>query len=353
MKYILIKGNYHIVRQSPDADSVKFRAANFNLWSQIDTDNRATFDRKLAEDAGIVTLRLQGIDALETHYAAPPLQAPADLFGKTSAAMSAPKATEYTQLIDFGRASTNVLLGLLGASAVKWGAFGKTAFVSEARMGTGVSAPLVKEKLGDRLPGYIVTGDVEMNGRPLAWVFVGETPLADGAAITNAALAEMLPNSVNYEMLALGQVYPYYFMSLAGVLRKTLDKAVTTARRNAARASKTAAPSLWRIDQTLSGVDVQSMGVLVNEKALYPYLFRRVVKLEFRQQMERYWLHLRNPASTPPPAAATTFDNFFADGNPYVYVTTDGDFLRLADVLTISGTTLKMSKSPHELVFLS
>jgi hypothetical protein len=142
-------------------------------------------------------------------------------------------------------------------------------------------------------------------------------------------------------------------MSLAGVLRKTLDKAVIQARRNAARAAKTPAPSIWRIDQTMSGVDVQSMSVLVKEKALYPYLFRRVVKLEFRQQMERYWLHLRNPSVTLPPAAATTFDSFFADGNPYVYVTTDSDFLRLADVLTISGTTLKMSKSPHELVFLS
>ncbi len=353
MKYILIKGTYHIVRQSPDADSVKFRAANFNLWAQIDTDNRATFDRKLAEDAGVVTLRLQGIDALETHYAAPPLQSPPDVLGKTSAAMSVPKPTEYSQLIDFGRASTNVLLGLLGASAVKWGAFGKTAFVSEARMGADASAPLVKEKLKDALPGYIVTNDVEMNGRPLAWVFTGETPLADGTAITNASLAEMLPNALNYKMLALGQVYPYYFMSLAGVLRKTLDKAVGQARRNAARASKNPAPSLWRIDQTMSGVDVRDLQTLVGEKALYPYLFRRVIKYDFRQKMEHYWSHLRSPDAPILPIAATAYDNFFADGNPYVYVTTDGDFLRLADVLTISGTTLKMSKSPHELVFLS
>jgi hypothetical protein len=353
MKYILIKGTYHIVRQSPDADSVKFRAANPAFWAQIDTDNRETFDRKLVEEAGVVTLRLQGIDALETHYSAPPLKAPTDVFGQTSAAMSVPKATEYSQLIDFGRSSTNMLLGMLGATEVKWGAFGKTAFVAEARMGVGASAPLVKDKLKDALPGYIVTGDVEMNGRPLAWVFAGETPLADGASITNAALAEMLPTCVNYRMLAQGQVYPYYFMSLAGVLRKSCDKAVANARRAAARKTKNPAPSLWRIDQTMSGVDVRDLNTLVSEKAIYPYLFRRLIKLDFRLQMERYWLHLRNPQAALPPAAAMALDGFLSDGNPYVYVTTDSDFLRLADVLTISGTTIKMTKSPHELVFLS
>jgi hypothetical protein len=352
MKYLLIKGTYHIVRQSPDADSVKFRAADFRLWSQIDTDNRAIFDRKLAEDGGVVTLRLQGIDALETHYSAPPLPVPADVLGKTGIGMSAPKPTEYSQLIDFGRHATNVLLGLLGASEVRWGAFGKTAFVAEARMGTSAGAPLVTEKFKDTLPGYIVTGDVELNGRPLAWVFAGETALADGAAITNAVLAELLSESLNYKMLALGMVYPYYFMSLAGILRKKLDAAVTQARKTAQRKLRTPPSSLWRIDQTLSGIDVQDMGTLVREKALYPYLFRRIIKLEYRQQMERYWLHLRNPQAAPP-AAAVTLDNFFADGNPYVYVTSDGDFLRLRDVLTISGTTLRMTKSPHELVFLS
>jgi hypothetical protein len=349
VKYLLIKGSYHIVKQSPDADSVKFRASNFNLWSQIDTDNRTVFDRKLAEDAGIITLRLQGIDALETHYGAPPLQPPADVVGKSSTAMTAPRPTEYTQIIEMGRHATNVLLGLIGATDVKWQAMGKSVFVSEARIGGAV----VREKAKDTLPGYIVTGDVEMNGRPLAWAFVGETPLADGSAITNAALAEMLPSSLNHQMLKQGLVYPYYFMSLAGALRRTLDAAVKHAQKAATRTVKTPPPSLWRIDQTTVGVNVVNMQTLVGEKAMLPYLFRRVVKLEYRQQMERYWQHLRNPNAPIPPASATTFDNFFADGNPYVFVVSDQDFLRLGDVLSITGTTLRMSKLPQDIVFLS
>jgi hypothetical protein len=353
MKYILIKGTFHVVRQSPDADSAKFRATNPQLWSLIDTDNRAIFERKLAEDSGVVTLRFQGIDALETHYMAPPLQPPAELAGKTSPSIGPPRPTEYSQLVDFGRHSTNVMLGLLGASAVKWQSFGKTTFVAEARMGTSASAPLISEKLKDTLPGYIVTGDVELNGRPLAWVFPGETPLADGSAISNAALADMLSASVNFQLLRQGMVYPYYFMSLAGSLRKKLDAAVLKAMRDAQRVVKKPNPSLWRIDRTTSGVDVTSLQTLVSEKALLPYLFRRVIKLDYRQQMERYWQHLRDPQRPIPPAAATVFDRFFADGNPYIFVVSDQDFLRLGDVLSISGTNLRMSKPPHDIIFLS
>ncbi|MDX2138581.1 MAG: hypothetical protein SF123_10845 [Chloroflexota bacterium] len=351
MKYLLIKGTFHFVRQSPDADSVKFRASNPRLWEQLETDNRTIFERKLAEEGGVITLRFQGIDALETHYAAAPLPLPADVIGKTSTTMTAPRPTEYSQLIDFGRHATNVMIGMIGASAVKWGNFGKTAFVAEARMGSSASAPLVTEKHKDTLPGYIVTGDVELNGRPLAWVFAGETPLADGSAVTNAALAEMLDTSLNYQLLRQGMVYPYYFMSLAGVLRRKLDAAVTQARRDAARVVKTPKPSLWRIDQTMSGVDVSDMKTLVSEKALLPYLFRRVVKLDFRQQMERYWQHLRDQKAAT--AAALTLDTFYADGNPYVFVVSDQDFLRLGDVLTISGMTLTMKKAPHDIIFLS
>jgi hypothetical protein len=353
MKYLLIKGSYHIVRQSPDADSVKFRAANPALWAQLETDNRAIFERKLAEDAGVVTLRFQGIDALETHYGAVPLPPPVDLVGKSSAAMTAPRPTEYSQLIDFGRHATDVMLGLLGASAIKWGAFGKTKFVAEARMGTSASAPLVTEKLKDTLPGYIVTGDVELNGRPLAWVFPGETPLADGSAVTNTALADMLESALNFQLLRQGMVYPYYFMSLAGALRRKLDTAVTQARRDAQRAVKTPRPSLWRIDQTMTGVDVANIQTLVSEKALLPYLFRRVIKLDYRLHMERYWGHLRDPQKPLPPPSATALDSFFADGNPYVFVVSDQDFLRLGDILTISGTTLRMTKAPHDIIFLS
>ena len=76
MNYTLIKGSFHVVGQSPDGDSLKFRAANASLWDKIQTENRDLFIKNFKEAAGVVQLRLEGIDALEmastpepqTHY---------------------------------------------------------------------------------------------------------------------------------------------------------------------------------------------------------------------------------------------------------------------------------------------
>jgi hypothetical protein len=65
MAYTLIKGSFHVVGQSPDGDSLKFRATNAMLWDKVQTENRDLFIRNFKENAGVVQLRLEGIDALE------------------------------------------------------------------------------------------------------------------------------------------------------------------------------------------------------------------------------------------------------------------------------------------------
>ncbi|MFN8412081.1 MAG: hypothetical protein U0Z26_06810 [Anaerolineales bacterium] len=82
MKYLLIKGSLHVVGYSPDGDSMMFKAANPALWDGLENENKDTFTEKLTKENGAVQLRLEGIDALETHFGPMPLPTPPDLKSK-------------------------------------------------------------------------------------------------------------------------------------------------------------------------------------------------------------------------------------------------------------------------------
>jgi hypothetical protein len=355
MQYTLIKGTFHVVSQSPDADSVKFRALDNSLWAKIDTDNRAVFDRNFAEDNGVVTIRLEGIDALETHYSAMNPPTPDDIKLLKNIGLPPPAALQVRQPSDMATTSTNALLSFLGVSEAKWRTFGKSRYISEARIQSGETSVVIKKKLEDRIPGYVICGDIEQNGRPVAFVFVGETAAADGVTVPTEQLAANLHYSANYHLLQRGMVYPLYFMSLAGKLRAKLTEATQQAL-NAARItepiSSTAISNIWQLDASTQGVDITSLAIITEQKAVYPYLFRKVIKHVHRCNMSDYWDAVRANSTVMPPGRIT-LDGFFNDANPYVYVASEGDFVRLSEVVTARGTTLKMIKPPYDLVFLS
>jgi endonuclease YncB( thermonuclease family) len=62
MGLFLIQGTFHVVGYSPDGDSIRFRASNFANWDLLGPGIREINSRQHMQ------LRLQGIDALETHY---------------------------------------------------------------------------------------------------------------------------------------------------------------------------------------------------------------------------------------------------------------------------------------------
>ncbi|MBX3083075.1 MAG: hypothetical protein KF716_15700 [Anaerolineae bacterium] len=359
MGNILIKGTFHVVGQSPDADSVKFRAANPALWSKIETDNRAVFERNLAADNGVIQLRLQGIDALETHYSPPPLRAPDDVKDKRLANFTEPVTGGYKQLAYMGLYSTGELLNMLGVTGVKWRTFGKSTYISEANVSSGPVTGVIKTKLQDAIPGYIITNDVEQNGRPLAFVFAGDANVEDGATISVDQLAEMVALSVNYRLLQRGMVYPLFFMGLPGKIRRKLGDAAQAAY-DAARSLPNGlitpadkVTSIWQIDQSLQGMEIPSLDVLCNDKALFPYLFRKLVRHYYRTQMEYYWDGLRGKVPVNALPTLLNLVGFYRDENPFVFVISDQDFLRLKDVVEVDEHHLRMLKAPHDLVMLS
>src|SRR3954454_21559152 len=84
MPMTLVKGHYRIVGASPDGDSVRFYPLDPGVWEAAGIAGRTN-------SPGGAHLRLDAIDALETHYAPPhagsPWRQPAALGDGAAAAL--------------------------------------------------------------------------------------------------------------------------------------------------------------------------------------------------------------------------------------------------------------------------
>ena len=210
MSYTLIKGYFYVVGYPPDGDSIKFQAKNQTRWNKITTEHREKFAENLAEDNGIITLRLQGIDALETHYSPPTPPAPKDLKGKKSASFKRPDPGGHKQPEELGELATAEFLQYLGIHRVEWKSWGKRTWVAKAWFEKRGKEVCIEEKYQDKVPGYIVTRDVEKNGRPISWVFPGSTRKRDGSSLTATELFDRVEKSANYQLLLKGLVIPTF-----------------------------------------------------------------------------------------------------------------------------------------------
>lgn len=355
MNYTLIKGTYHVVGHSPDGDSIKFKANNPAHWQKINTENRDVFEQALITNAGVVTLRLQGVDALETHYAPPKPSAPDDVKGKVSPTLKEPPYLSLSQPPALGKLAAEQFLKLLGFTEARWRTTPRGSYITEARIMVNNVSTVIKEQWKDGVPGTIVTGDVEKNGRPIAWVFPGDAPLADGSTISTDQLADLAEGSANYQLLKMGLIHPLYYMTLAGKLRRKLDAAVQTAQKAAAKAKTSTAPptNIWQADQSTKGITLTSLKTITDEQAVWPDLFRRILRHYQATQMKAYWDALRTNAPSYTPPTGYALNRMFEAANPYVFVVSDQDFVRLADIFEVTSDSLRMKKSPHDLIFLS
>ncbi len=352
MNYVLIKGIYYVVGYSPDGDSIKFKAANPVHWQLINSEFGDEFAQNFAADGGVIQLRLQGVDALETHYSAPKPIVPADLKGKTSATLTEPPYMSLSQPAAMAKGAAEYFMKFLGITEVKWRNSPRGSYITEARMTVGTASAVVKEKGKDGVPGFIVTGDIEKNGRPISWVFPGDIAIKDGSVINNDQLAEIANKSANYELLRSGMIYPLYYMTLAGKLRRKLDAAVLEAQTNAKKPGATTA-NIWQLDRSTMGVTLATLKAITDDNVVYPDLFRRILRHYQIVQMNAYWTALRSGAASVTPPTGFELSKLFDGANPYVFVISDQDFVRLADVFEINGDSLRMKKSPADLVFLS
>jgi hypothetical protein len=70
--------------------------------------------------------------------------------------------------------------------------------------------------------------------------------------------------------------------------------------------------------------------------------------------MEKYWDALRKDrAYSLRGSTRVSLTGFFETGNPYIFVVSERDFVRLDELVTIKNNTLKMTRPPFDIVFLS
>jgi hypothetical protein len=224
MSFTLIKGTFHVRNYSPDGDSVRFAPLNPALFDRL-TGSPARLNAR-----GHVQLRIEAIDALETHY-------------------TPGGGGTIHQPLTLAHQATDFLLDFLQISEVVWSA-GRSR-ITDAR---------------DGMPGYILARNVEKYGRPVAFVYAGKASGTDGRRVFLDV--NRMKDSYNYAALAQGHAYPTYYTGLFYDLRAALTEAVVQARSNQS--------GLHGIDRTTSGFTVLSLKTITEEYAVLPKLFRRL-----------------------------------------------------------------------------
>src|SRR4051794_1103008 len=223
MPMTLVKGHYRIVGASPDGDSVRFYPLDPGVWAAAGIVVRTN-------STGGVQLRLDAIDALETHYTPPHATSP------------------WRQPADLGDGAASALLDLLGFRNV----------VRDERGYVTSATP-------EQTPGYILTRFADKYGRAVATAFPGGRR---GRAVDGSGIyldVDELHRSVNYQLLATGWVYPTFYSKLYVELREDLAAAAVTAR--------TAGKGVWAQDATLTGFRLESRTQLSEDLVILPEAF--------------------------------------------------------------------------------
>ncbi|MEU5860328.1 lamin tail domain-containing protein [Nonomuraea sp. NPDC047529] len=234
MSYTLLRGSFVIrypdlPRQGPepDGDTIKFRPDTPALVEGLARPS----GRPPGLSARGISVRLEAIDALETHF------------------------QDTHQELTGANAARDELLRLLGFTNVR--------FFDDL-------PNKVRSADQDELRGHVLSNGIDANGRLIGFAFPGEHPGPDGLAVfLDEALVD---TSANARLLAAGLTYPAFYATLPATLRAHLAGVSRAAR---AQASPT---GIWpRSAADPDGpAEVGSLDALTG-LVMWPKLFRRLV----------------------------------------------------------------------------
>jgi endonuclease YncB( thermonuclease family) len=218
-QYKVIAGTFHIKGFQPDGDSIRFQATNQANWDFFTWETAADKATKKKQ------LRVEAIDALETHYEG------------------------YHQPRAFALAALEAMLEMLKIDTVTY----------------SLSLTQVVDA-NDGKAGFIASGTVDRFGRPVSYVFPKTAQLADGAVMDSSELP--IDDSVNFQLAREGLVYPTFYTTTDRVFAEKIRAVVARAR-----ATKR---GIWSIDRT-SDFTLLDIRTLQEDNLIMPKLFRRLV----------------------------------------------------------------------------
>lgn len=282
-EFLAVTGQLLIVGKSPDGDSVRFVPDHVETLESLQNGDRL----RVAAD-GSVQLRLDAIDAPETHY-----------------------ANHHQPLAGAAR---DELVTHCGFSDVTYNAGG-----------------VVTTADPDRVPALIAAKLVETHGRPVAYLFPRpraiDPPLmwADGDAVTLDAAA--LAFSTNEHMVTSGRAYTTLYTSTPPALREHFT--------DLARKARGTAGSVWAADRT-ARFELTDRASIEEQQLLLPKLFRRAT--DYLTAREK--------------GLATSFRAWLTDADENDEVDVHGQRTTLADLITENGTTIELTADLLDLVFV-
>lgn len=215
----VIKGRFHIRGFKPDGDSVRFSADRKELFVGLRRDYKSI------STTGDFQLRLEGIDAPETHYG--------------------------LECQPFGVLARDRLLALLGFTDIKH----------------------LEEKViscePELVPGAVLTQGFDLHGRPISYALLGEQPdLVDGTDMLVGV--ELLGRTLNAQMIQQGFAYPLLYTSTPTTHRDWL--------RDQALAARERKLGVWAVDSSREFKLLDRTSICATTGALiYPKFFRRSI----------------------------------------------------------------------------
>ncbi|RSS47427.1 nuclease [Streptomyces sp. WAC07061] len=320
MPMLLIRGTFRAKGTKPDGDTLSFTPDDVTDWKRVPGA------RPVVPGAfGSASIRLESIDALETHYGdkdSPSGVQHQPLALAHAAADALLKAVGFT---DFHRAGDKP----------KSGSGTGTGTGGGAGTGPGGTTGDDDEKITSTIPetvqGWILTRGADVYGRCVALVGSGLPPAFNGYEVD--VDDEALAKTVNYQLVKDGLVYPTYYSGFSEVLRASLTAAATAARE--------AGKGVWKEDRTLRGAEVVSLSSLTGDQGavILPKLFRRL----------KDYLDLEpgNPSLACFRAylAGAWEDRFHLQGRP-------GVFSGMHHIVEVDGQVVRMTHGPTEIVFV-
>lgn len=291
MPMLLIAGSYKITQTAPDGDSVRFYPTDVERFKQLEALDRGGARVRVNRSGG-AQLRLEAIDALETHYQP----------------QEGNLRTQH-QPLPFAHAAADALLKHLGFTEVKRNA-----------------SETVTAATPEQVPGFILSRFSDKNGRPVSFVFKGDAPKPDGSSLFLDS--DLLKQSANYFLLSEGLVYPTFYSKLFVDLRQELTRAAQQARADR--------KNLWNVDRTTAGFELDSLKTITDEAAILPKLFRRLVD----------YLSINDGS-----VDLAGFPQNLAARGDRLLLLPEGRFTGLDNLLEVTGQTLKLTRPIEELVF--
>lgn len=288
MPLTVIPGTFRIKGASPDGDSVRFYPDDATVWK------KAGIAAKPNAQGG-VQLRLDAIDALETHYTPPHA------------------AHAWSQPAEFGDGAAAALLDHLGFSGVE----------RDDRKIVTASTPAETH-------GYILTRFADVYGRAVSLVYAGRRRGRTSPEGTAYVEVSELRRSVNHRLLAAGLVYPTFYSKLYVDFREALAAATVTARERGT--------GLWAQDDTLTGFRLTSESQLTDRLVILPKLFRRLAE------------YLTDADGS---TSLTGFPAFLrAHGDDALYTVPAGQSTTLDTLIRVKARTLTLTTPPEQIVFI-